>query len=692
MSILNENQLEVLRAVVETIVAPLDEAETEELLEQARSLSSPFQEDALRQFAQLSPKDIDGIVDGWVKYLTDAVPADRVRALAFGLSLLGTRPGSIALTGYFTEFPKLSRKQREEVLYKMSLSSIPLIRGLGIALASLTMAAFYKRQDPRILRAVGYPGPDTEMHGEKFKSREHMFPHYEFIDIPQGKTTKLECDVVVVGSGAGGGVVAAELAKAGKSVIVIEKGEYVHQSELSLVESDAFERMYEGGGPLSTIDGSLFQLQGSTWGGGTTVNWCASLRPPSHLREEWAKQNLPYFKSKGFQEAIETVVKRIGATTENIKHNVANSVFIEGCRTMGYHFDNIPQNTGGQPHECGWCGYGCRYGVKQGTLMTWLVDARDHGARFVKDCFVDRVIIRQGVAVGITGKAKSGGDLIVRAKKVVVSAGSFGSPCLLKRSGLRNRNIGKNLRLHPVAIMLGTFKDRSIRCYEGSIMTAISTTFENLDGAHYGAKLEVPLMHLSTYSAGFPWRGSLDHKKHMLRLNHTVPILVLSRDKDSVGSVEWDESGRYRVNYRVSTHDKRSILEGMIGAAKLLVAAGADEIRSPQRALQSFQVDKELGVSDPRFEEWLAQVRKHGVEPGYCAMGSAHQMGTCRMAATPAKGVVDPRGQTWEVKGLYVADASVFPTASGVNPMVTTEAVALSIANFIKNEDVTARL
>jgi hypothetical protein len=155
-----------------------------------------------------------------------------------------------------------------------------------------------------------------------------------------------------------------------------------------------------------------------------------------------------------------------------LKHNKANSLLLEGCRKLGYPTKDIPQNTGGHQHSCGWCGFGCRFGEKQGTMMTFLHDAKNHGAQFMQDTFVERVLVHKGKAVGVVGY-QDGRKVTVNAGKVIVAAGSIHSPALLKRSGLQNKNIGRNLHLHPVCYAFGKF-DEQIDCYQGSIMTAVS--------------------------------------------------------------------------------------------------------------------------------------------------------------------------------------------------------------------------
>ncbi|KAI7823873.1 GMC oxidoreductase-domain-containing protein [Gamsiella multidivaricata] len=466
-----------------------------------------------------------------------------------------------------------------------------------------------------------------------------------------------------------------------------------HQSIQNVLPSRELTPVYRSflllAAALTSTDGAITVLAGSTWGGGTTVNWCASLQLPYFVREEWAKMGLPHFTSPAYQRSIDAVTERLHISDKYLRHNKANSLLLEGSRRLGYPTKDIPQNTGGQQHSCGWCGFGCRFGEKQGTMMTYLADAKDHGARFLQDTFVERVLIQKGKAIGVVGH-QNGRRVVVKADKVVVAAGSIHTPALLKRSGLKNKNIGRNLRLHPVSYVFGKFDER-VDCYQGSIMTALTTVAENTDGKGYGSKIEVPSHHPGLNSAFLKWKSAGDHKRQMLDINHILPLIVLSRDRDG-GSIELGPDGLPRINYTVSGHDAVSLEEGMDRSLRLLVAAGASSVWTTQNNVDPFIVNKALGIEDPAFEKYIAEVKRSSVKAGSTVIGSAHQMGSCRMGSSPRDSAIKPTGETWDVKNLYVADASTFPTASGVNPMLTTYSMAYSIAQFIKQADGSAKL
>ncbi|KAG1043008.1 hypothetical protein G6F43_011766 [Rhizopus delemar] len=428
----------------------------------------------------------------------------------------------------------------------------------------------------------------------------------------------------------------------------------------------------------------LLSISGSVFGGGTTVNWAACLKLQHFVREEWAKQGLSYFMSPKFSKDLDKVFDRIGATTEGIKHNGSNQVLVDGCKALGYPVADIPQNTGGRPHDCHFCFGGCRAGIKNSTMNSWLRDAHQHGAKFLDKTKVKKVLIEKGRAVGVECLMNYERKVRIKADQVVVSAGSLQSPGVLLRSGLKNKQIGQNLRLHPCTITFGYF-DKKIRTFEGSIMTAVSTVAENPENDGYGCKLEIPCVHPGSYSTCVPWRGAAAHKELMMRYEHCTPILILTRDKDSRGTVQYDKDENLIADYKLSPRDSRSMLEGIARSVEILVAAGAREIHAPQYGVEpfKFEVNEESRVDNLRFIAWKASMIKHGLPDEGVGLFCAHQMGTNRMGISPNNSVVKPTGETWEVKNLYVADASVFPTSSGVNPMVTTETIALHIADCI---------
>jgi hypothetical protein len=168
---------------------------------------------------------------------------------------------------------------------------------------------------------------------------------------------------------------------------------------------------------------------------------------------------------------------------------------IDGCKALGYPLKNIAQNTVGKSHECEYCFCGCKMGVKNGTMNIWLRGAYQHNAKFLEKTKVIKVVTRKGVATGVECLVNYERNVTIKADQVAVFAGSLQSPAVLLRSGLKNKNIGRNLRLDPCSITFGFF-DRPIRTFEGSLMAAVSGVVESIKNDGYGAKLETPVFML----------------------------------------------------------------------------------------------------------------------------------------------------------------------------------------------------
>lgn len=227
--------------------------------------------------------------------------------------------------------------------------------------------------------------------------------------------------------------------------------------------------------------------------------------------------------------------------------------------------------------------------------------------------------------------------------------------------------------------LLGAIHKEVLNPWEGGILTAVVSEYENLDGKGHGVKLEATNMVPSSWLIFLNWKDGLDFKLNAARMKHMGGYISLARDRDT-GQVYPDPvDGRVRVKYTTSKFDQNHILEGLVALAKIQYVAGATELFTIIPSIPPFIRNEESigdGINDEKFQAWLDDIRNTGFPSPESMFVSAHQMGTNRMSANAKDGVVDPRGQVWGTKGLFVADASVFPSASGVNPMITNMAIS----------------
>lgn len=353
------------------------------------------------------------------------------------------------LTGYVTPFHEQPIATRELILERWRLSYLP---PLTIIYKQMTATAksLWLKTSPTFQRLSGFtPLPH---HYKPDCSHE-----YSFLQFPPGDEPKtIETDIVIVGSGCGGAVCAKNLTEAGHRVLVVDKAYYFSPSQLPMTEEAGAIHLFENGGVQISIDGSTNVVAGSSWGGGGTINWSASLQTQSFVRKEWAQdRGLTFFETAEFQKCLDRVCDRMGVSTEHVRHNHGNRVLLEGARRLGYHAKAVPQNTGGTEHYCGHCTLGCGSGQKQGPVVSWLPDAANAGAEFMEGFTVDHVTFDESSgtkkAIGVKGKWVSrdtrGGvdgpvsertvrEIVVRAKKVIISCGSLWSPIVLLNSGL----------------------------------------------------------------------------------------------------------------------------------------------------------------------------------------------------------------------------------------------------------------
>ncbi|KAK6076619.1 GMC oxidoreductase [Seiridium cupressi] len=628
------------------------------------------------------------------------LPKDMRDQLGSILNLLSTRVGSLPISGYFTPFYDLPVETREKVIQSWQDSYFATFRNLAKSITSLVKNTWVSTS-PLFLELSGWKDvPDDYKPG---KIPEYTFKQFKAGDEPQ----VIDTDVVIVGSGCGGGVCAEVLAKAGHRVTVVDKGYYFPPSHLPMKSDIAGLHLFDGGGIISSDDGSLSVLAGSTWGGGGSVNWGVSLQTPDYVRQEWAKKRgLTMFTSPEFQESLDRVCEFMGVSDSSVRQSHRGQVLLDGAEKLGWKAKVTPHNSGNKDHHCGHCHLGCGSAGKQGPAVSWLPAAARHGAEFVEGFQVGKVLFDDFAsgkkAAGIIGKWISrdanGGlngeldqrivrDVIIKAKRVIVSGGSLWSPVILKNSGLANPQIGRNLYMHPVNVIAAYWKE-NVNPWEGCAITSVCTAFEDLDNDGNGTKLE-PLCMVPTIV--FPllqWRSGIDFKMAALRYRNMNVFFSMPRDRDTGYIYPDPVSGRPRIVYTPSAFDRANGFEGFIALAKICYVTGAQEIRPSLTGIEPFvraASEDKTAANDARFEEWLKRLRAAG-NPSTDNWGCAHQMGSCRMSKAAEDGVVDPKGKVWGVEGLYVADASVFPSASGVNPMVTNMAISNLIAKGISSD------
>lgn len=585
------------------------------------------------------------------------------------------------LTGTPRPFAALAQPQQERALLALSTSRLPLLRTGFQALKRLATFLFYSLTDE-----YGQ-NPTWPALGYTPSANRPAAPARLTLTTISAPTT-LECDVCVIGSGAGGGVVAAELAQSGLRVIVLEAGSGQQAPDFDQREFAGMQRLYLDHGLTATRDLGVAILAGATLGGGTTVNWQTSLRTPDAIRDEWAERSgCAHFAAASFSQSLDAVSARLNVSTGESVIYPNNAMLRDGCAALGYQAATLPRNARGcDPAQCGFCVYGCRHGGKQSTAVTYLVDAQRRGdTTIIPHCRAERVTIESGRVTGVRATAiapDSGQPLAVevRAARVVVAAGAIHSPALLLRSGLDLPALGRHLFLHPTSSVSGTYA-AEIAPWMGPGQTVICDEFANLS-ALYGFRLETAPAHPGLLALATPWFSARDHRREMQQVRHKSAIIVLVRDAAG-GRVGVSRSGRPVIEYRPGAQEQRFLRRGIAEAVRVHLAAGAHEV------LTLFTREHRLSaatLSSAALQAFCDRLARVAVDRNWSTIFSAHQMGTCRMGRDARTAVCDERGAVFGVRGLYVADSSAFPASSGVNPMITVMALAHHTAQQIKAE------
>jgi choline dehydrogenase-like flavoprotein len=482
---------------------------------------------------------------------------------------------------------------------------------------------------------------------------------------------RYHADVVVVGTGAGGAVVGAELAEAGRDVLFVEEGGYHPTSSFNPYLTESIPRLYrDAGGTIILGRPPIPYAEGRCVGGSTVVNGGMTWRPPDKVLLEWESvTRQPDLGPNAMEPLFDRVEERIHAAPQRPESIGEDSRLLqEGARKLDWRYDH---NRRAQDHCVGsnQCLTGCPTGAKQSTLVSYMPIAFDHGARCLTEVRIHELWIAGGRCVGVIGRAINPQtrvadiEIQIRARAVVIACGAIQTPFLLlgHRLGRPSRQLGKNFLCHPNTKVVAIYP-HDVQAWKG-----VSQAGQIREFREEGILMAENAVPPGTVAAQIPFLGQ-EAFDLMKRYNAMAMTGVLVEDSHA-GTVT-RSFGAPMARYSINRYDHERFLRGVRHLATLHFEMGADEVLLP---FSNFHVAR--SVDDLKRIETTQRSRSN------IELFTVHMMGTCRMGSSPRSSVVNLDGQLWDLPGCYVADASLFPTAVGVNPQVTIMALATRIAH-----------
>ena len=504
-----------------------------------------------------------------------------------------------------------------------------------------------------------------------------------------GQSQTLEADVVIVGTGAGGGTAAEYLSKAELSVVLLEAGPLKTSSEFNMEERPAYRDLYQEGTGRANKSGSIVILQGRSVGGSTTINWTTSFRTPPETLKFWADKMgvvglseaelAPYFKQ------MET---RLNIERWATPPNPNNGKLAAAAKKLGYSWEIIHRNVKGCLN-LGYCGLGCPVDAKQSMLVTTIPSALDHKAKLIHHARVERVLVEGDSVVGVEASAltpdgwnRTGETIQVRATRTILAGGGINTPAILLRSDVPDPHarIGKRTFLHPTTLSLGVYGE-AIDPFYGAPQSVYSDHFQwqTIDTGPVGFKLEVPPLQ-PAFAAGFYAAAGDMLTESMDKLANTNCMIALMRDgfdeRSPEGAVEINDRGEPILDYEINDYLLAGVKHAWNVMVEMQFATGAKTVRPAHKQAKHYR----------SWAEAKSAIASFDYAPTKVTVGSAHVMGGCAMGEDETRSVTNSQGKFHQLDDLYILDGSLFPTSIGANPQLSIYGLVLKLSTQLASQ------
>ena len=508
----------------------------------------------------------------------------------------------------------------------------------------------------------------------------------------------ITCDVAIIGSGAGAGITAELLTKAGLTIVIIEEGQLKSSSDFKQREPEAYASLYQEAAGRQTKDKGITILQGRSVGGTTTVNWTSSFRtPPTTLKYWQEKFGLTDYNTEALAPYFQQAEERLNIAPWQTAPNENNELLRRGAAKLGIKAEVIPRNVKGC-YNLGSCGMGCPTNAKQSMLVTTIPFALDGGATLLVETRAEKFEIRNGRIQSLSCIAvkpnaapvnTAGPATQIIAKHYVLAGGAINSPALLLRSKAPDphKQLGTRTFLHPVAITTAVMAN-TVAGWDGAPQSIYSDhylTTQAIDGP-IGFKLEVAPLHPVFFGANLPGFGEKQADLFRQYPNANVMLALMRdgfHDQAVGGKVELRSSGQPLLDYPLTDFVLEGARRGMLAMAEIQFEAGAKTVYPGH----------EMGQGANTWAETKAAINALPMQPLLTKIGSAHVMGGCGLAADDKRGVTRPDGVHWQLENLSIHDGSLFPTSIGANPQLSiygnVNRLAQGLAKRLTGKEVT---
>jgi choline dehydrogenase-like flavoprotein len=592
--------------------------------------------------------------EGTVARARDVVEAFHpTLAQAWSIALASLAASAIAATG--RPFDALSAASQEALLRRWE--DDPVLKG-PLALVS-TVYKFVHFDQRSVYETLGGKlNVVGALETPRWLRQVHRAEEWDGGDV--------ECEVVVVGTGAGGGVVGRELADRGFAVVFVEEGEHYRRDAFDGSSVRAHQRFYRGAFAVGNVAMPVFM--GRLVGGSTAINGGTCFRAPPWVLDRWCEDAesddfasdamMPYF------ERVESVIDVQVAERSTV--GPIGDVMARGCDALGWSHFAVRRNAPGCDGS-GFCDFGCRTDARRGTNIAYIPPALEKGAMVFTGLRAEQVVLEGGRAVGIDAVDKNGRTIRVRARAVVLAGGTIPTPLLLLKQGICNTSgqVGRNLTTHPSGGFSALF-DHEIRGHKH-----IPQGYGCDEFLREGMLITAAQPDLNIAAAVLPFAGRR-LMETLGRINHLAYFAVLVRDSTRNGRVWRDVGGLPAITYSVAPDDVDRMHRGMVRTGEMCLAAGATRLHPTALKMRSLN-----GARD------LESFRSATLGPRDYVWTSYHPLGTSKMGRHPRTSVVDTSHETHDVRGLYIVDGSTVPGPLGVNPQLTIMAMATRAAGKI---------